>query len=177
MKKVQTIYNGLDEIRAGITKYTQALADIDTLITSETNKKNGLMEQIDNYADLDNESGYLTLKQELRTCEDRIEFLGRRKRAVAINESDLESDRIRFRQEQEKMIISGREAVIAKVTELLDVMDDLDKDVNALDALMNSWTITYKQQAPIQRGYLADNTGILMAVAPFVKSMKAKLNR
>lgn len=177
MKKENVTYNGLNEIRDNISGFKQSIADIDILITNEIHKKNGIIEQIDNYTDLDNESGYLALKQELRTSEDRIEFLEKRKRAVSINEADLEADRIRFRQEQEKMITSGREAVITKVTELLETMDRLEKDVESLDRIIDLWTITYKQQAPIQRGYLSDNTGILMAVVPFAKSMKAKLHR
>lgn len=166
----------LEEIRQSINDYVQRMSEINTAITDVNEKHSVLEDQIKNYTDLDNESGYLQLKQELRAIEDRLEFLQIKKNALKVSDSVLEADRAIFRDEQGKILSDIRNKVDIKISELMDIMANLRADFNELDALLDLWSATYGQPPNIQRGFLADNTGILIAVDDFNRQITAIKN-
>lgn len=174
MKKEQ---KNLNEIRQNISNYTQQMLEVNSAIQAETEKHSSLEEQIKNYSDLNNEAGYLKLKKDIRDVEDRLEFLEMKKEALSLNESTLESDRTKFRQELNRINSSGKDKIIAKTHELIAIMNDIKADYSELNELMDSWCVTYNQPLNIQRGILSDTTGTLSTLDIFIKNMNNKMNK
>ena len=167
----------LDEIRQNMNTYIQQMNEVNSAIQTEKEKYSALEEQIRNYTDLDNEAGYLKLKKNIKTIEERIEFLELKKKALSRSESEIEADRAKFRQEQNRITSSVRDKVIEKAQELIDIMSGIRADYNEINELLDSWSATYREIPNVTRGFLNDDTGILIATDNFAKNISYRLNK
>lgn len=169
--------NSFEDIRQSINDYASQMNEVNSAIQSEKEKHSILKDQLTNYTDLDNESGYLKLKQEMRSIEDRLEFLQIKKRALIPTESALEADRVKFREEQIRITSTVHDKVLAKLIVLIDTIDSMKTNYQELFELMDLWSATYHQPTNITKGFLGDTTGILTAVDAFVRNIRTKVNK
>ena len=163
-----SVSSALIEITKSISNHNKAVADIDNDINAEKDKFESLKSQIESYSNMDDEEGYLSLKQALRASEDRLEFLQKKRKAVSkVDEATLEADRSKFRKMQSNAINSGKDRLAPLLAEICQVSKEIEAELVAIDEAVNTWTMTYGQARPIQSKYLGDPSGTLPFVSQF----------